>query len=354
MGWVAMAQSSELTIEQHLEDYDFAVKYIEDNYSGFPDKVVDSTRVDYEAMKTRLRNQVVQGERPGWDAATEYMAWFNDTHLAIHLACYDDSGNYVHWSEKYSKKKKIHYESEMEYNPKPVACKVTDKTFLIRFPSCGGNPDMKWIKNSIKQFKKSHCENLILDIRGNTGGADAQFEPYLRLVYDHEMIERLPEYRNTPKNIECVKRQGWTGTYHRLKPLSERYPDRAFIGASEWLKRYKKVDKSVKKAAIIVDNRVASSGEALVLNFKACSGRVTLFGRDNTRGCLDYSNVAFVSFRHFDRIFQMPMSRDWGLPETGIDATGIAPDVRIDLPLPAKLTDNIDEWVIWVAEQLEK
>ena len=26
----------------------------------------------------------------------------------------------------------------------------------------------------------------------------------------------------------------------------------------------------------------------------------------------------------------------------------------IDLPLPAWLTDNIDEWVIWVAEQLEK
>jgi hypothetical protein len=27
--------------------------------------------------------------------------------------------------------------------------------------------------------------------------------------------------------------------------------------------------------------------------------------------------------------------------------------VRIDLPLPARLTDNIDEWVIWVADQLE-
>ena len=26
----------------------------------------------------------------------------------------------------------------------------------------------------------------------------------------------------------------------------------------------------------------------------------------------------------------------------------------IDLLLPARLTDNIDEWVIWVAEQLEK
>ena len=37
-----------------------------------------------------------------------------------------------------------------------------------------------------------------------------------------------------------------------------------------------------------------------------------------------------------------------------LDAVGISPDVRIDLPLPARLTDIIDEWVIWVAEQLEK
>ena len=30
MSW---AQMSELTLEQHLEDYDFAVKYLEDNYA---------------------------------------------------------------------------------------------------------------------------------------------------------------------------------------------------------------------------------------------------------------------------------------------------------------------------------
>ena len=48
------------------------------------------------------------------------------------------------------------------------------------------------------------------------------------------------------------------------------------------------------------------------------------------------------------------MSREIGLPETAIDPTGIAPDVRIELPLPKTLTDNVDEWVTWVAEHLEK
>jgi hypothetical protein len=37
-----------------------------------------------------------------------------------------------------------------------------------------------------------------------------------------------------------------------------------------------------------------------------------------------------------------------------IDETGIKPDVRIKLPLPKNLTDNVDEWTVWVACDLEK
>lgn len=39
---------------------------------------------------------------------------------------------------------------------------------------------------------------------------------------------------------------------------------------------------------------------------------------------------------------------------TCVDPTGIAPDVRIPLPYPKRLTDNIDEWVLWVAEDLKR
>ena len=67
-GLMAMAQSPELTVEQNLEDYDCAVKYVEDNYSGFSFWVTDSTRSDYEVTKSRLRGEVERGERPGWDA----------------------------------------------------------------------------------------------------------------------------------------------------------------------------------------------------------------------------------------------------------------------------------------------
>ena len=32
------------------------------------------------------------------------------------------------------------------------------------------------------------------------------------------------------------------------------------------------------------------------------------------------------------------------------EAAGIAPDVRIPLPLNEVLTDNVDAWTLWVAE----
>ena len=355
VGLLSWGQLPELTVEQNLEDYDNAVRYIEDNYSGFPDKVVDSNRADYESMRAHLRAQVEQGERPGWDAIGEYTAWFNDEHLSVHIYFKDENGNWIGTTEKYNHKKKIiHYESQMEYAPKPMACKVTDKTFLIRYPSCGGNPDMKWIKKSVKQFKKSHCKNLIIDIRGNGGGDDRNWYPYLKLLCDHNAWESTSEYRNTPQNISYVLQTGWpiAGT---LQKESVKNPDAQFLRGGLFQRVYvRRPDKRVQKAAVIVDNNVASSGEGMVLSLRAYSDRVTVYGRDNTRGCLDYANVATIEMKHCGRTFQMPMSRKFGLPDGAIDATGIAPDVRIPLSLPTKLTDNIDEWVIWVAEQLEK
>ena len=354
LSFMAMAQlpklSFELTINQQLEDYDFAVKYIEDNYSGFPYWVVDSTKAEYKATKTRLRSEVERGERPGWDAVSAYFGWFNDLHLSLCLNYPDEAGNLTVWNKYHEKSKNriLYWKLMKEYNPQPVACRVTDKTFLIRFPECGGKTDSKWIKNSIKQFKKSHCENLIIDDRG---GNDGLFEPYRRLLYDHEALLAKPAYRNTPQNLAYLKKVGWNPIVHKL---ASENPKADYLSLGHDLIRYKKVDKSLRKAAMIIDNSVGSSGESIVLMAKACSYRTTIYGRDNTIGCLDFANIAFIQLPNSKIDFQMPMSRDEGLPELAIDPTGIAPDVRINLPLPSKLTDNIDEWVIWVAEQLEK
>ena len=92
----------------------------------------------------------------------------------------------------------------------------------------------------------------------------------------------------------------------------------------------------------------------MVLTLRACSSRTTVYGRDNTMGCLDYSNCRTVNLPQSGITLSVPMTRTCRLPDRGIDQTGIAPDVRIPLPLPNELTDNVDEWTQWVAADLEK
>jgi len=394
-GLLAMAQVSELTVEQHLEDYDFVVKYIEENYAGFPNKVNDSTRADYEAMKSRLRDQVAGNGRSCWDAVAAYTGWFDDYHTRLCLNELDGKGRVRGATDKYRSKMPVYYDDFMElYNPQPVACKVTEKTFLVRFPSCYGDISMKWIEGSINAFYESGCENFILDIRGNSGGRDTYWNPYWLLLADHDGEISEVEFRNSAayrdsllhelqtqglpagliQGVQAVfpllqsvnfvpgsiVRQFLVGltdnqafSYAHLQSVLEAltHPemmhDKIAIHLDE-------VSDAVHRAALIIDNTVASSGEALVEVLKATSNRTTVYGRDNTKGCIDFSNCNEIEMPHCGINVMVPMSRRAGLPETGIDATGIAPDVRITLPLPVRLTDNIDEWVIWVAQQLEK
>ena len=395
LGLIALAQLPELTVEQHLEDYDFAVKYIEDNYAGYFDKVVDSTRTNYDAMKKRLRDQVASGERTCWDAVAEYTGWFNDYHTGLCMNSVDNDGRIRPATVKYRQQIPIYYNELMEeYNPQPMAVKVTPKTFLVRFPSCDGGISKEWIDGSINAFNESGCENLILDIRGNSGGSDIYWIPYWRLLADHDGEICDLEFRNSAayrdsllqelrtQNVPAEIIQGVQAVFPMLQSIKfvpgsivrqflvNLTDGQAFSFANlqnvlESLSHpelmsgknslpVSEVNDAVRRAALIIDNTVASSGEALVEILKATSGRTTVYGRDNTMGCLDFSNCNMVAMPHCGIYVSVPMSRRIGLPETSIDATGIAPDVRIDLPLPARLTDNIDEWVIWVAEQLEK
>ena len=104
---------------------------------------------------------------------------------------------------------------------------------------------------------------------------------------------------------------------------------------------------------LIIDNNVASAGEAMVLEIQASSKRTTVYGQDNTYGLLDISNCTEVELPYSKLFILIPVTVSHRLPDRGIDKTGIAPDVRLDIPYPTELTDNVDEWVLWVAEDLK-
>lgn len=187
-------------ISLSLKDYEGAVYEVENNYAGFSSKTSSPVKLEeYLKLKEKLHKDILNG-REGADAVGELYGWFGDYHLRTALA---EHGKYRKTRKEYVSTTK----GMREYNPQAIAQKVDSETFLIRFPSCEGDPSQEWVNESIEAYKKSQCKYLIIDIRGNGGGQDTYYKPYLKLLYDRESLSKGVEIRNSKDNISYVKTQ---------------------------------------------------------------------------------------------------------------------------------------------------
>ena len=326
-----------------LEDFEEGVRTVESNYAGFTIKVTDLTSVDYESVKDSLRNVLAQGTTSFEDAFGLYLAWFKDYHL--HDIC--------HAQDKYMPGPKD-YEAFMDYRPSDVFCKVDDRTFLIRYTSCAWAKErVRWTQKALRAFRKSGCEYLILDLRGNHGGADQTSRPFLELLFDHDGRHPGNELRNTPVNIGLLRKAAIHDK--RLQDrldVCEQSEEEFPVLFQDVPIHYDRISPLPRKAAILIDNHTASNAESLVLNLRDVSDRVLVFGKDPSLGCVDYMIPLPFTLPRTQYQFRIPVTRHFGLPESGIDSTGIVPDVIIDCDYPSVLKDNVDEWTLWVASWL--
>ena len=338
--------ASNSAAESFKDDLDFTIAEVEYNYAGFP-LLTEKELAEYDRMKAAVRDSVDAGVYSDFDGVGHYLAWFQQWHLRT---AYDAHG-YL-WKKEF-----INYNVHFTYNPQKVSCKVDDDTWLIRFPSCSGDPDEKWIKQSVKDYEASGCKYLIIDIRGNGGGSDHYYEPYLTLLYDTPAVLDGVDFFYTKKNLHRMSNltplpwlwrliQSWGKDKSKERVMWPYVEERKI--------EYSSTSTLPVAAALIIDNHVGSAGEAMVLEIQASSKRTTVYGRDNTYGVLDISNCTEVELPYSKHFILIPVTVSHRLPDRGIDKTGIAPDVRLDIPYPTELTDNVDEWVLWVAEDLKK
>lgn len=344
----AQETKDEKVLARNIKDFEGAVYELENNYAGFTTKTGTPTKLKkYLKLKDRLHKEVLKG-REGAEVVGELYGWFGDNHLRTALSEH-------HKYRKMRKKNVSSSEGMDDYSPEAIAKKVDKETFLIRFPSCEGDPSLEWVNESIKAYQASQCKHLIIDIRGNGGGQDTYYEPFLKLLYDREYMSKGVEIRNSEDNVNYLRTQ-----VERLPWLQEvikkvEKSDETFVPLVEdYIIKYDTIYSYPIRASIIIDSNVASSGEQMILDIKGCSSRTKIYGKGNTMGCLDYSNTRRSDMKGCKITTWIPMTRSMRLPHNGIDETGIAPDVRILLPLPKTLTDNIDKWVLWVAEDMKK
>lgn len=338
---VSVAQPAQ---KDSLRCFDFIVRLVETNYAGYSIKVNDNTSVDYTAMKDSLRASLENDDISMRNAVGHYLSWFKDYHMTD---AYGITNGYLGGP--------INYASIMDYNPQNVSCKVGSETYLIRLTTCDYRI-RKWVKKAVRDFKKSHCQYLIVDLRGNTGGQNGPADPIIELLYDKDWLCRGTEIRKSQDNISYFRN---AKLIRNDKKWQERI-DNVEINEQEYcpltekflIHFNKKCDLPV-NAAVLIDNRTASNAEGLVLSLKNVSDRVTVYGRDNSLGCYDYGDPQLYSITGFNFRFRIPTTRAEGLPAGGIDTEGIAPDIKIPLDYPKTLSDNIDEWVLYVKDILE-
>ena len=134
----------------------------------------------YKPQKWVPRKQLSKGDVNLEEAASEYIFWFFnqfDGHLSLETMAFQLD---------YVCKVVPRYDLMMNYAPKYVSCRVDSCTWLIRVPTCEEEVlKHEWARNAAQQYIESGCDNLIIDVRGNTGGDASVWIPYYDMLYDH-------------------------------------------------------------------------------------------------------------------------------------------------------------------------
>lgn len=239
-------------------------------------------------------------------------------------------------------------------------CKrLTDKTTVLKLSNFS-YPYVETIENLIENNQNilQNSENLIIDLRGNGGGTTDAYQKLLPYILTNPVRHIGAVHLSTPSFISGMKKFKSTlivndenkeqiAEIDRKLQILEANPGKfvRFSNETVQIDTVKQEPKSPKRIVFLVDNKVASSGEALLLIAKQ-SKKVKVLGTP-TLGVLDYANAYFFDdFICTNYRLLMPTFRSLRLPEYPIDNIGIQPDIYMD--------KTIEDWEKFAVEYLEQ
>jgi hypothetical protein len=338
-----------------LEIFNSAVHVTEQNNAVFPVIMRCGFESEYKTLKDSLLSQMTTHGMSVDEAVGRYIYWFF-RNFDRHTQC---STNFF---GQLMPTGLVNYEEVIpQYNPQPVGCKVDDDTYLLRLPSCGGDsPTMEWLQNKKAEFLQSGCKYLILDVRGNVGGSDEYSLLFTEMMCDcAAMHDEQVMYLNSAENNKMLTKmyeENPDSTIRRVMEEAASTPAGTLINWNTTLQGTDPYTPLVRKGAIIIDNFCASAGESpirMVRNYS--KSHAIVYGREGTMGADKSGNCNFIQLPNSDITIVYPMCVDMELEKTcKLKSPGHKPDVIIPLPYPKQLTDNIDEWVLWVAKEMKK
>ncbi len=231
--------------------------------------------------------------------------------------------------------------AEESFQPNYTFAKVNETSVLLRLDDFNN-------QSAIHQLIEDHrhdfssCQNLIIDVRQNAGGSDYSYFPLLDFIFPSEVsfLSLFPnEVMETRySQLNCTLRLSLLREYAKEKlpeelqkglndeiERLERNSGKGFVSESDEDDYIIHGQPSPEHVYVLSDIYCGSSGDSFVRLVKH-SDKVTVVGR-NTKGVLDYSNVAFYDFDDDLRLMYPTTRLMKNGKILGIDGVGVAPDV---------------------------
>lgn len=318
-----------------LENFDYLKAKIENDYAGFSDKVNELTKTEYDKHTEFFRKKISETTTTQRCVLLmeKWLEYFNDKHLRISMELN------IYWTFKLIDSSAILFRiPDFSWDSKPIIDSLIRTNYVL--------------------ITKTPI--LIIDLRGNGGGIDYSYLELLQFIYTHPYESKGVEWLASKGNVEYFENAIETGkirkgheedVINQIRIMKDKLNSFVALDSTELIER-DSILEFPQKIGLIVNDFCASSCEQFILAGKN-SSKTIVFGT-NTLGVLDYSNTVPVSLPVENISLRYPMTRSQRLPDYPIDNIGIEPDVKINLPDNLNLRDDIDEWVLFVKDYLEK
>lgn len=331
-------------------NYRVAVIKSENGFRKYAGVVLSSRVPEWEPGFVKF--ELIPAGKDSYDAI-----FYNRYHHPTFSTLSFGDGNSFHTAGWYKKGYKKNNTSDYVYMPpfpeenttEVFFKQIDDQTSYLRIGSfdAGYIAEIDSVVKANKQLLES-LPYLVIDIRGNGGGADIAYRPLKRLMYTDTVRSIGVDFLATSYNIDITKeiinsipdfpaeeKKEYNDLLERARQSGKRMfnlaPDNTETGESIPLP---------KKIAVVINGRCASTAEQFILEARQ-SKKVTLFGT-HSMGVLDYANVREKSFCNgFTVRYPTTRSRRIDIGQ-GIDNIGIMPDVEINMLKPGWLTEVVE------------
>lgn len=225
-----------------------------------------------------------------------------------------------------------------------------DSTLLLSLPSFDLS-NKALVDNLINSNmdKLLHCPYLIIDIRGNGGGADDTFNSVLPFLYTNSFEIAGNDILSSKDNIAVYEKLLLTADDNHkewVQSIMQRMKENPgkfvpfFNGGTV---RFDAVMPNPRKIGILINNNCASSAEQFLI-FAKESKKVKLFGQP-TSGTLDYSNTVAVDKCPSPAfLFRYATTKTRRLPYFSVDKEKIKPNIYLT---------NDENWIGEAVKQLK-